>query len=153
MKWLRSVLVAFTAMFALQAAASAQSISWNVGLFSRANCGNNESINWERSGRDWWQMEVASFQVHPTRPSVSVSDGPRVDWRVAAISWFSSVGGDWTVTGDHYMGVNPDLRVEEQMVGVELLQSECTAGWAGNTIGGVWYCKMSSADSCNASEW
>lgn len=137
-----------------QVPVAAQSLDWNVGMFSRANCGNNESISWERNLNSfWWNMAVESDQFSEDGDEVYLSDGPAVTSRVGAVSWASHWTGGWTVLGRHFMGASKDLNVYDSQEAVSLLEQNCD-GWAGSATGeGYWVCKSTFATDCNAGEW
>lgn len=153
MNWLRSSLLIIAALI-FQAPAVAQSIQWNVGMFSRANCGNNESITWERNFNSfWWNMEVESHQMHDNGDEIFLYDGPAVTSRVAAISWLSHWTSGWVVEGTHMMGGSRDLNVYDSQEAASLLEQNCD-GWAGSATGsGFWTCKVTWAIDCSMGEW
>lgn len=153
MSWLRSALLLIATFLMLQASASAQTIQWNVGMFSRANCGNNESITWERDlHSSWWEMEVHSEQWHDNGDYIFLSDGPAVTARVGAVSWLSHWTSGWVVMGAHYMDAANTLHVYDSQEAISLLEHNCD-GWAGGVVGGSWICKSTFADDCNLGEW
>lgn len=127
--------------------------TWHVGMFSRANCGNNESISWERLGNLYWRLYTTSSQVNlDANPPTwyFLTDGPAITDRSAAIRWGGALdGGFWQVEGVHM--IQPAEEVD-QTEGWALVWQNCTDSFGGATAA-MEDCKMSFADNCNLDEW
>jgi len=125
--------------------------TWNVSMFSRANCINNESITFEYLFHsEYWKMAVTSHQINLEAGEGDVVARtiyvpPEVTWRSAAVSWWSGLTGYWVVYGDHELEPSQHVIREE---GWGLLFNNCTDGdWAYATDG-LGTCKLTSTFSC-----
>lgn len=119
--------------------------TWNMSMFSRANCINNESISWEVLGNYYWNLFTESYQTNvDTLQVLYVSDGPSNTFRSAAISWFGAGTSFWQVEGTHW--IEPDSRTDKDE-GWYLMGLNCPDGIAGAT-GTLEQCVYSYADNC-----
>ncbi|MGB3434905.1 hypothetical protein [Achromobacter sp.] len=148
-------MLALGLLMAADGAFAQRSKSWNIGMFSRANCGNNESISWDRSAdASYWEMAVGSRMSSASLGREHFyEDGPRVDWRVGNVNWFRAFGGDWIVEGIHDLGPNRDMDPLDQEYAVDLIRENCGGWWAGSAVGSVWLCKETWASDCSLAEW
>lgn len=120
--------------------------TWNMSMFSRANCINNESISWDSSGSSYWNLYTTSLQTNlDDFTQVFVTAGPAVTWRSAAISWFAAGEGFWQVEGDHQ--IQPAPKTDENE-GWALIATYCPNSFGGATDD-LEDCVKTLADNCS----
>lgn len=120
--------------------------TWNMSMFSRANCINNESISWETSGASYWRLYTSSTQVNlDDFTQVYVTAGPAVTWRSAAVSWFAAGEGFWQVSGHHQ--IQPAPKTDENE-GWALVGTYCPDSFGGATDY-LEDCVRTYADNCS----
>ncbi len=95
---------------------------------SRANCGNNESIDWDATGNHF--LCTISDHFQGGRLAHEINTGWASTWRSAAVHWGeSSPGGNWYVIGTHWEIVN---RVPQNIAYETVYDCAIYDGWWDN---------------------
>lgn len=128
---------------------------FDLSMFSRANCINNESITWtyDISNSNQWYLWTQSSQINfQTGEYIEIYAGPEETWRSAAINWGGGITGGWLVHGIH--GVSKISLTGDDCF---MLQDACGGFPGSNMICSgdpmIDYCRETVADNCNLGEW
>ncbi|MCV2216386.1 hypothetical protein [Thauera sp. Sel9] len=131
--------------------------TWNMWMFSRANCINNETISFEYALNEYWQMEIMSshfnFEAGEGSPSELFFFEPStVTYRAAAVNWGGGLFGYWEVLGWHGLGPAWGTILDEayQLIGQNCPHDNFSWSFTGggHEIHYVGQCKVTYTDSC-----
>jgi len=124
---------------------------WNMWLFSRANCINNESITFEYFlNSHYWNMAVISYQQNWEAEEggvsfVTIFAPPAVTSRSAAVNWGAGMTGYWSVNGEHDLEPSKYVLRDE---GWDLILEHCPSGAFAFATDSLGICEYTFTDQC-----
>lgn len=119
---------------------------YKLSAFSRANCINNESITWDRSGQDW-DLLVVSYQRSDLGDYYEVQCEREGMWCGAIRVGGGLLPGQWTVEGMHGISASRDPFKRQ------FLREWCDDTWLDSGLPAADICKETRATTCNLSEF
>jgi len=97
----KCVKVIFTLLLGISSITVAAPSYAGLVWFSRANCGNNESISWDWPGNSRW-LWTNSLHYKNGRWEEPIRTGWEWTWRSAAVHWGEGFERGYFVTGNHF---------------------------------------------------